>query len=69
MAFSLERIVQLDYILVVSQVLQDLHVLCHFLLALNLLVQVTLPHAFNCCEMATELMLGNANFAECAFTQ
>ena len=49
--------------------LQYLHISGDLLLALNLLVQLSLSKAFDCDEMATELMLGDADLTEGALSQ
>ena len=65
----LERVVELDYILVAGEVLEDLHVLCDLLFALHLLVQLFLAQALDGDKVAAQLMLGDAYFAEGAFSE
>ena len=64
MAARVERVVQLDYVPMVSQVLEDLQVLRDLFLALNLLLHFTLLHCFYGDKVSTELVLGNDNLAK-----
>ena len=65
----LKRVIQLDHIPVMCQMLQYLHISGDLLLALNLLVQLSFPEAFHSDEVATELMLGDADLTEGALSQ
>ena len=53
----------------VSEVLQDLEVLCDFFLAFGLFLHVSLAHAFNCHKLAAKFVLGNDNFSEGALAE
>lgn len=69
MRLGFERVVKLDDIFVVCQVLEDLHVLSHLLFTLYLLVEFLLLQALDCDEVTTQFMLSHAYFAKCAFSQ
>mmetsp|Transcript_36092 Transcript_36092/g.47442 ORF Transcript_36092/g.47442 Transcript_36092/m.47442 type:complete len:140 (-) Transcript_36092:99-518(-) len=69
MVASLERVVQLDDVEVMRQMLQYLQVLSDFFLALNLFIHVFLAHAFDGHEMTTEFVLGNHHFPEGALAK
>mgnify|MGYP001321436061 CR=1 FL=1 len=60
----LERVIEFHNILMMSQVLKDLHVLCNLLLTFDLLVEILLSETFDGYKVTTELVLRDADLSE-----
>ena len=69
MRIRLERVIEFYDVLMMSEVLEDLHVLRNLLLTFDLLIEILLSEAFDGYKVTAELVLRDADLAEGTLAQ